>query len=79
MHQGKMTKNNDTLKGSSLIPVGSTIAVQCENSGLWTHGTLISHGDMVYINRSRKEQLTKTKQLIVRNTKHRKTTITMCQ
>ena len=72
--QCEMTKNNDTLKESSLTPVGSTVAVKCEDSRPWTHSTVIAHGDMRYNNRSCKVQLIKTGQLVIRKPKHIKTT-----
>ena len=41
-NQGKAyTKNNDTHKDSTFIPAGSTVAVQMDNNGPWTHGMII--------------------------------------
>ena len=39
--QGKITKNNDNFMEPSIVPVRSTVAVQHENSGPCTHGTII--------------------------------------
>ena len=71
-----MKKNIDTFKEFSDKPVGSTVAIQCEDSGPWTHGTLMSHGDHNHNNRPYKVQLTKTSHVIVRNSTYVKTTTT---
>ena len=42
----------------SVIHVGSTVVTQCEDSGLWTHGTIISHSNHNQ-NRSQKVKFTK--------------------
>ena len=38
--QVKNDMNNDTPRKYASIPIGSTVAVQCEDGGLWTHGTV---------------------------------------
>ena len=58
IHDGKMTKNNDTFKESSLTSIMSTVALEHEEGGVkWTNGTGIAHGDANYNNRSYKLQL----------------------
>ena len=49
-----------THKEFSLVPVGSTVAVQHEKGGLWIPGTVIVNSDANHISRSYKLQLTKT-------------------
>ena len=46
MCRGKMTKNNDILKEHSLKPVGCTFAMQYEDGGPGTNGTVIAHNDV---------------------------------
>ena len=36
-------KNKDTLRDPTIIPTGSVVAVHREDSGSWTHGTIIEH------------------------------------
>ena len=73
--QGK--NDNDTSPVFSNIPIGSAIAVQHEDSGPWTHGTVANmadhnHNDSPYI-----IQLTKNGRCISRNRWHIKpTTVT---
>ena len=38
--QTKNDKDKDTSKKLVSIPIGSTVAVQWEDGGWWTHGTL---------------------------------------
>ena len=38
--QDKYTKGNDTHKDSLSFPVGTRVAIQCEDCGPWTHGTV---------------------------------------
>ena len=37
--------NNDTSQIFASIPIGSAVAVQWEDGGLWTHGTVVDIGD----------------------------------
>ena len=42
----KQHKNdNDALQMFAFIPIGSAVAVQQEDGGLWTHGTIVGTGD----------------------------------
>ena len=56
------------------IQIGSTVVVQCEERGLWAHGTVESKGDHNHNDRSYTIQVTKTGQLITRKSKHVKPT-----
>ena len=45
MHrQSKNDPNNDASQVFVSIPIGSTVAVQWEDRGLWTHGTIVGKG-----------------------------------
>ena len=43
--QMKNDKNHDTPRIYASIPIGSTVVVQCEDGGPWTHGAVESKGD----------------------------------
>ena len=43
--QTKHYKNHDTSRIYASIPIGSTVAVQREDGGQWTHGPVESKGD----------------------------------
>ena len=62
--QGKNDPNNDTSQAFVSIPIGSTVAVQWEDGGPWTHGTIVGKGDHNHHNRSYKIQVTTTGKLI---------------
>ena len=36
----KYVKNNDTHEESFSFPIGSIVAVQCEDGGPWIHGVI---------------------------------------
>ena len=40
IRQGKLIKNNDTLKEPTFTSMGSIVFVQREDGGLWMHGTV---------------------------------------
>ena len=63
-------KSNDTPRMYASIPIGSTVAVQCEDWGPQTHGTVEGKGDYNDNDRSYTIWGTKTEQLITRNSKH---------
>ena len=72
--QGK--NDNDTSVFSN-IPIGSAVAVQCEDSGPQTHGTVVDTGNHNHHDRSYIIQLTKNGRCISRNRRHLKpTTVT---
>ena len=67
MHRwGKNDQNNDTSIIFMSFPIGSTVAVQHEDGGLWTQGTIIGKGNNNLHNRSYK----------INNHQHRKNNYT---
>ena len=50
------TNKNDKMYATSgnyiLILIGSTVAMQWEDGGLWTHGKIVGKGDHNYNDRS---------------------------
>ena len=59
MHkQHKKDTNNDASQVFVSIPIGSTVAVQQEERGLCTHGTIVGKGDHNHHNQSYKIQVT---------------------
>ena len=59
--------NNDASQVFASIPIGSTVAVQWEDGGLWTHGTIVGKGDHNHHNCSYKIQVTTTGRIITCN------------
>ena len=52
MHrQGKNDQDNNTSKIFMSIPIESTVAVQSEDGGSWTHGTVVGKGNHSQHNR----------------------------
>ena len=75
--QHKKGTNNDASPVFASIPIGSTIAVQWEDSGLWTHGTIVGKGDHRHHDWSYIIQVTTTGRRITCNRQHiRLTSIT---
>ena len=73
--QGKNDK--DTSPVFSNIPIGSAVAVQCEDGRPWTHVTVVNTGNHNHHNRSYIIQLTTNGRCISRNRRHIKpTTVT---
>ena len=71
MHrQGKNDPNNDTSQVFVSIPIGSTVAVQQEDGGPWTHGTIGGKDDHNHHIRSYKIQVTTTGIIITHNRQH---------
>ena len=58
------------------ISIGSTVVVQQEDGGPWTHGTVIGKGDHNQHNRSYKIQVTKSGRIITCNRHMKPTPIT---
>ena len=54
--------------------MGSTVVVQQEDEGMWTHGTLLGNGNHNHYNRSYKIQVTTTGRIITCNRQHIKPT-----
>ena len=52
------------------IPIGSTGAVQQEDRGPWTHGTIIGKGDHNHHNRSYNIEVTNTARIITHYRQH---------
>ena len=42
--QMKNDKDKDTFKSFVSLPLGSTVAVQCQDEGPWTHGRIEGMG-----------------------------------
>ena len=72
--QGKNDPNNDISQIFVSIPIGSTVVVQQEDGGPWTHDTIIGNGDHNHRNRSYKTQVTTTGRIITCNRQHIKPT-----
>ena len=73
--QMKNDKNHYSSRNSISIQIGSTVAVQQEDSGLWTHGTVVGKVDHNCHSRYDIVCATKTEWLITRNSKHANTTL----
>ena len=67
-------KDNDTFKTFNPLPIGSTVAVQCEDGGLWTNGTIDEKGNHNHHNISYKICITTTGKTITHNRQHLKPT-----
>ena len=63
---------NDTmmLHKSASIPIGSTVVVQQEDGGPWTHGTIIRMGDYNHHNCTYNIQITTMGRRITCNKQH---------
>ena len=69
--------NNDASPIFASIPVGSTVAVQQEDGGPWTHGMIVGKGDNNHHDQSYTIQLTTSGRRITCNRQHiRQTSIT---
>ena len=79
MHrQGKNGWGSDTSTIFMPIPIGSTVVVQWEDRGPWTHGTVVDKGNHNHHNRSYKTHVTKTGRIITHSRQHiRPTPITV--
>ena len=75
--QHKNVTNNDASAVFASIPTGSTIVVQQEDGGLWTHGMIVGKGDHNHHDQSYIIQITTTGRRITNNRQHiRLTSIT---
>ena len=66
--------NNDTAATLPYIPIGSAVAVQQEDGGPWTHGTVVGIGDHNHRDKSYTIQLTTNGRCITCNRHHIKPT-----
>ena len=65
--------NYDPARNYDLFSIGSTIAVQWQDGGPWTHCTIVGAGYHNHNNRSCRIRVTKTGHMATRNSKHIKT------
>ena len=72
--QTKDDKNQGIPRNYVFIPTGSTVAVQHEDGGLWTNGTVEGKGNHNHHDRSYNIHITKTEQLVTSDRKHIQTT-----
>ena len=75
--QHKNDTNNDASPVFASIPIGSTVVVQWEDGGPWTHGMIVGKGDHNHHDQSYTIQITTTGRRITHNRQHiRPTSIT---
>ena len=72
--EGQQKNNNDTSATFPCIPIGSAVAVQQEDGGPWTHGTVVCTGNHNHHNKSYTIQLTTNGRCITCNRHHIKPT-----
>ena len=72
--QCRNDQDKDTSKNLVSLPIGSTLAVQQEDGGPWTHGTIEDKGNHNHHDRSYKICITKTGKIITHNRRHLKPT-----
>ena len=77
--QAKNDRKYDTARNYDLFSIGSTVAVQQEDGGPCTHGTVVGRGNHKHNNKSYTIRVTKTGCIIARNSKHIKTTPTTAE
>ena len=70
----RQCKNNDALQVLVSILIGSTVAVQREDAGLWIHGMIVGKGDHNHHNWLYNIQVTNTGKIITHNRQHIKPT-----
>ena len=70
--QNKNNKDKDTSKNLVSLPLGSTVMVQREDGGPWTHGTTEAKSDHNHHDRSYKICITKTGKIVTCNRQHMK-------
>ena len=71
MHrQSKNDSNSDASQVFASIPIGSTVAVQWEDGGPWTHEMIIGKGNHNHHHRSYNIQVTTTGRIITCNRQH---------
>ena len=65
--QTKNDKDKDTSKIFVSIPIGSTVAVQCEDGGPWTYGTIEGKGNQIHHDRLYHIHIAKRGRLVTQN------------
>ena len=68
--QSKNDTNNDASQVFVSIPIGSTVVVQWEDGGPWTHGTIVGRGNHNHHNWSYDIQVTTMGRIITCNRQH---------
>ena len=69
-----MLKIYDNARNYDLVSIGSTAAVQQEDGGVWTHGTIVGICNHCQKSRSYTIQITTTGCIVAMNSKHIKIT-----
>ena len=72
--QTKNDKNHDTPRNHAFLPIRSAVMVQCKDGGPLTHHTIGGKGDHNHNNKSYTICVTKTGQVVTRNSKNMKPT-----
>ena len=72
--QNKIIKDNNTLKGYTLLPTGSTVTVQRVDSWLWIHDRDTDHRNSDHNGRSYKIRIMKTGRVVKRTARQANTT-----
>ena len=70
MWQDKYSKDCDIHQHSIHFLAGSTVAMQMEDDGLWTHGVIVEGNSEDHNEQTYKVRVTKTGRLITHNTRH---------
>ena len=68
--QSRNDKNYDASRSYDSISFKSTVAVQWEDGRPWTYGTVVGRGDQNHNNRSYMTRISKTGQIVTKNSKH---------
>ena len=73
--QSKTNTNNATSQVFVSLPTGSTVVVQWEDRGLWTHGIIVGRGNHNHHNWSYNIQVTMMGRIITHDRHHIKLTL----
>ena len=73
--QTRNDNNYDTSRKYDSFSIRSTVAVQWEDGGQWTHGTVVGRGNHSHSSRSYMIRISKTGWVVTRNSKHIKPTL----
>ena len=72
-------KNHYTPRNATLPSIGSTVAVQQEDTDRWIHGTIVGKDDYNHNCKSNIMCIAKTGRMITRSGKHVKATLIMAE